>query len=270
MDVARLPELRIDLASAASSLERAGRRLADLLRKVDDPDVPTRGLTWTIGELATHLASRSALFVGYLSGTRLPEGTVADIASNNERQIRAAADVPFATNVELLDASLRAFVDGTRGRLGDDPYPWYSGLTLDVATGTAIALAEVVVHGHDVARTVGAPWRIPAAEAIAVVKASLALAPAYLDREAARGVEVTYRLSVRGIAPVRLRIAGGELTVLPPGPEADATIRARVVPFLLVAYGRVGKWRAAVTGGLLAAGRRPWRALAFDRYFLPP
>jgi uncharacterized protein (TIGR03083 family) len=229
-----------------------------------------KGLEWTIGQLAAHLAARTELFVGYLHGTAVAEGEIAGIGARNDVQIRELAGVPFATLVERVGSALGSFAAGTKEHLGSDPYPWYSGLTLDVSTGTAIALAETIVHGFDVARTIDAGWPIRAEDARTILRASLVLAPHYLDREAARGVEVTYRLAIAGLPPVRVRIADDALEVLSPGEEADCTIRARPGAFLLVSYGRMSRWRASATGRLLATGRRPWRALAFDRYLLPP
>jgi uncharacterized protein (TIGR03083 family) len=266
-----IPEdLRIQLAPAAEAYGRAGRRLVQLLRRIDDPTVPTRGLSWTLGELTAHLAGRTALFAGYLAGTATPEGEIADIAANNDRQIRADRDLPFDTQVELIGASVASFVETTRGRLGTDPYPWYSGLTLDVATGTGIALAEVLVHGLDAARSIGVPWAIAPEDARTILRASFVLAPRYLDPKRTRKRRVTYRVLVRGGPHLRFRIEDGTGSCASAEGEADCTIRADPVAFLLVAYGRLSKWRAAATGKLLAGGRRPWKALWFDRAFVRP
>jgi putative sterol carrier protein len=67
-----------------------------------------------------------------------------------------------------------------------------------------------------------------------------------------------------------VRIEDGEAFVEGVEGEADCTLRADPEAMLLVGYGRMGKWRAAATGKLLVGGRRPWRALAFDRSFLRP
>ncbi|HSJ50669.1 MAG TPA: maleylpyruvate isomerase N-terminal domain-containing protein [Actinomycetota bacterium] len=268
--VSALPLLRIDLAPAAEALGRVGRRLVEALRAVRDPMVPVPGLDWTLGELTAHLAARTAAFAGYLDGSVTPEGEIADLASLNARQIEESREVPFETQVELVAASVAAFVETTKGRLGGDPYPWHSSLVLDVATGTGIALAELLVHGHDVGRATRRPWPIDADDARTALKASIVLAPQYLDRSAARGKEVTFRLSVRGLAPVRLRIADDALEVLPPGTPADATILARPVPLLLVSFGRLSRWRAFASGGVLPWGRKPWLAATFDRYFRSP
>jgi uncharacterized protein (TIGR03083 family) len=263
-------DLRIDLAPAAEAYGRAGRRLVELLRRVEDPTAPARGLRWTLDELTAHLAARTSLFAGYLAGTATPEGEISEIGANNDRQIAEARDVPFATQIELIAASVASFVDTTLGRLGTDPYPWYSGIELDVATGTGIALAEVLVHGYDAAHSIGARWPIAAEDARTILRASFALAPRYVDPRTTAGKRVTYRVLVRGGPRLRVRIDDGTAVVEGADGDADCTIRAAPEAMVLVGYGRMGRWRAAATGKLLAGGRRPWRALSFDRSFLPP
>lgn len=263
-------ELRIDLGPAAGSLAVAGRRLVEMLRAVPDPAAPVEGMRWTVGELTAHLAARTELFAGYLAGTARPEGAISEIAAHNERQIRELADVPFDTHVELIAASVSAFVETTKGRLGTDPYPWYSGLVVDVATGTGFALAEVLVHGYDVARSIGKRWRISADDARMIARASLVLAPHYVDPQATRGQHVTHRLLVRGGPRVRVRIDDGTASLEESDGPADCTIRAEPVAFVLLSFGRTSRWRAAARGRLLATGRRPWKALAFSRSFLRP
>ena len=80
MSVTEIPELRIELAPAAEAVERAGRRLADLLSAAEEPERAVRGLGWSLHELVAHLAGRSGRFAAYLSGTAMPEGEIAGIA----------------------------------------------------------------------------------------------------------------------------------------------------------------------------------------------
>ena len=74
VSVTAIPELRIELGPVAEAIQRTGRRLADLLAVVDEPDRRVRGLEWTVGELACHVAARSGRFATYLSGAAVPEG----------------------------------------------------------------------------------------------------------------------------------------------------------------------------------------------------
>ncbi len=269
MSVTQIPELRIELGPAAQAVERAGRRVADLLERLEDPDRRVTGLEWSIVQTAAHLAARTGRLAAYLAGSEVPDGPISVIATENAEDVRERAARTLDGHIEELRTHLAAFVGGTRGRLGSDPFPWYSGATIDVATATGLLLGELAVHGFDVARTVGAPWQIPAADGRTILRAAAVLAPLYVDPEATRGVSVTFRVAVRGGPVFGIRFDDGTATVEAAG-EADATIRADPVSLTLVSYGRVSKWRAMATGKLFATGRRPWAVLDFDRYFLPP
>ncbi len=270
MTTTGIPELRIALAPAAEAVERAGRRLADLLAGVDDPTRSVTGLAWTLQGLAAHLAARTERFAGTLSGGPLADDELVDMSVENEREMRARSARPLEQHVDALRSNVASFVGTTKGKLAADPFPWYPGVTVDVATGTGLLLAELLVHGLDIARTLDRRWEIGAADARTIVRASAVVAPHYVDQDAARGVRTTYRFVVRGGPTFRIRIEDGTATTLPSDGEADCTIRARPAALVLVSYGRIGPWRAALSGKLLASGRRPWRAATFDRLFRSP
>lgn len=270
MSLIGIPELRIELGPAAESVERAGRRVADLLLRQDRPGRKVSGLEWSVAETAAHLAARTGRFAGYLAGSKAPDRPIADIASENEEDIRDRAAHALPEHVEELRSNVRAFVAATRGKLGADPIPWYSGVTIDVATLTGLLLGELLVHGFDVAGTVGARWPMSASDGRTILRAAVVLAPHYVDPKATRGVSATFRVAARGGPTFRIRVDDGAATVETAPGDADCTIRVDPVSFVLVSYGRVSRWRAMATGKLLATGRRPWAALRFDRYFLPP
>ena len=270
MSVTQIPELRIELGPAAEAVERAGRRVAELLRRRDDLGRRVTGLEWTIAETAGHLAGRTGRFARFLTRSASPTGTVADIAGENDADVRERAGRGMADHLDELRTGVAAFVAGTRGKLGSDPMPWYSGVTIDVATATGLLLGELLVHGFDVARTVRAPWPISAADGRTIVRAAVSVAPLYVDPSAARGVSTTFRIAVRGGPAFRIRFDDGTATVEDGSGAADVTIRVDPVALVLVSYGRLSKWRAVATGKMIATGRRPWAGLAFDRYFVAP
>ncbi|HEV8057111.1 MAG TPA: SCP2 sterol-binding domain-containing protein, partial [Actinomycetota bacterium] len=79
-----------------------------------------------------------------------------------------------------------------------------------------------------------------------------------------------YRIAVRGGPAFRVRIDDGTASIELAEGDADCTIRADAATLVLLSFGRIDRWRAAAKGRLVATGRRPWRALRFDRVFLPP
>jgi uncharacterized protein (TIGR03083 family) len=270
VSVTEVPELRIELAPVAEAIERTGRRLAELLSTVEEPDRGVRGLDWTLAELVAHVAARTSRFAANLSGETTPQGEIADIAEENRRDVRERRDRPLADLVDELRAGVTSFVVTTHGKLGTDPLPWYSGATIDVATASGLLLGELVVHGYDASRSLERPWPIASNDARTVIRAAATLAPWYVDREATRGDRTTYRIAVRGGPAFRVRIDGGTAAIEPADGDADCTIRADPVALVLLSYGRLDRWRAAATGKVVATGRRPWRAMRFDRSFLPP
>ena len=270
VSVTEFPDLRIDLAPVAEAVGRVGRRLVDMLSEVGEPGRPVKGLEWTLLELAAHLAARSGRFAAYLAGTAVPQGEVSGATAENLADIRDRRDVAFTDLVEELRTNLDAFVGTTRGKLGSDPVPWYSGIVLDVAAVSGLLLGELVVHGFDAARTLDRPWPIASEHARTIVRAAATLAPWYVDPERTRGEHVTYRLSVRGGPAFRIRVDDGTASVEPAEGPADCTIRADPATLVLLVYGRIGRTRAAVRGKLLVTGRRAWRALRFERSFLAP
>ncbi len=269
MSVTEFPELRIELGPAAEAIERTGRRLADLLATVDEPDRGVRGLEWTLGELAAHVAARSGRFSAYLSGAAVPEGEIAGITEENRRDVSERRERPLPDLAEELRSNVASFVATTHGKLGADPVPWYSGVTLDVATASGLLLGELIVHGYDAA-TLGSPWPIAGNDARTVLRAIATLAPWYVDPDATRGDRTTYRVVVSGGPAFRVRVDDGAASIEPGEGDADCTIRAEPTSLVLLLYGRSTRWRGVARGRFIATGRRPWRALGFARSFLPP
>ncbi|MGA9161403.1 MAG: maleylpyruvate isomerase family mycothiol-dependent enzyme [Actinomycetota bacterium] len=270
LSVTEVPELRIDLAPAAEAIDRAGRRVTELLTHVEDPHRPVRGLEWTLGDLAAHLSARTERFAAYLSGVATPQGEVAGIAAENQQDLRARRERPFGDHVDQVRSNVASFVATTRGKLGADPFPWYSAITLDVATASGLLLGELTVHGYDAARTLGHPWPIAATDARTIIRAAAALAPWYVDEDATRGGRTTFRIAARGGPVFRVRIDDGTATVEPADGDADCTIHADPAALVLLSYRRITRWQAAGRGKLVATGRRPWRALRFERSFRSP
>jgi uncharacterized protein (TIGR03083 family) len=270
MSVTEIPELRIELGAAAEAIQRAGRRLADLLATAEEPDRRVQGLDWTLGELVAHVAARSGRFAAYLSGAAVPEGEIAGINEENRRDVGERRERPLADLVEELRSNVSSFVATTRGKLGADPLPWYSGVTLDVATASGLLLGELIVHGYDAATTLGRPWPIAGNDARTVVRAMATLAPWYVDPDATRGDRTTYRVVVRGGPAFRVRVDDGTASIEPAEGDADCTIRVEPSALVLLSYGRITRWRGVARGRFVATGRRPWRALRFARSFLPP
>jgi len=93
-----------------------------------------------------------------------------------------------------------------------------------------------------------------------------------VDQDEAAGVRATYDVRVRGGGRVTVRFHDGDMTLTKgdTGGPVDCHLSVDPTAFLLVAWDRVGQWRAIACGQLLAWGRRPWLGLRFRRMLKNP
>jgi uncharacterized protein (TIGR03083 family) len=260
----------LDLPATRAALEAVGRRLVRLLEAVPDPQAPTRGLAWTLGETSLHLAGGPARYADFARGRALPEPTV-DLGPVFAQRMAAQPERTPSVLARQLEANTHRYLAETAELPATHPVPFFGGVTIELAAQSAILLGEFVVHGDDVARSLGRPWPIDPAHARLIVAAITALLPRYVDRTHAGGLTATYQVRLRGGPSFQVRFDRGTATVAPaqPGP-ADCRVTADAVTFLLVVYGRRSQWPGILRGQLRAWGRRPWLGPRFQRLFVRP
>jgi uncharacterized protein (TIGR03083 family) len=260
----------VDLEAARAAVAAAAGAAAELIRSAPDMDAPARGLDWTVGQTAAHMVA-STRSLGALASRRIAPEPGVDLAEVNLARIAQVGERDPAALADLLVEEARSFLAETARQSAHLSFPFYGGATANLAAGTAILLGEYLIHGLDLARSLGRPWRIDPDRARLVIAGSTAVLPAYVDPETARGVTVGYDVRVRGGPRFAFRLADGRLTVEPgaAGP-VDCHISAEPVAFLLVSYGRESQWRPILRGGMTAWGRRPWRAFTFKDLLVNP
>lgn len=275
-------DLRIDHQEARTALAGAARRTAALLASIDDPSRPVPKSTWTVGEVGAHLAVALQGFTEAVGGRyetlgphirpgtfahRLSGVTAGTLAVETERDPQKLAAI-------VLDR-VDAFLAATAGLSGHERVatPWYGeGASLGVATATTMLTGEQLLHGRDLAVTVGEQWPISPPDARLIVKAITSMLPLVANPAATAGLRATYAVGVRGGGPeFVVRVEGGAVTVEPAGSTSvDCHISADPVTFVLVGYGRIGQWGPIATGRMRAWGRKPWLAFRFVNLFFNP
>jgi uncharacterized protein (TIGR03083 family) len=260
----------LDLPATRAALEVVGRRLVGLLEAVPDPQAPTRGLAWTLGETSLHIAGGPARYADFARGRALPEPAI-DLSPVSAQRMDADPERAPSVLARRLAAATHRYLAETAELPATHPVPFYGGLTIELAAQSAILLGEFVVHGDDVARSIGRPWPIEAAHARLIVAALTAVLPRYVDRTSAAGLTATYEVRLRGGPSFQLRFDRGTATVGPPQPgAADCRLTVDPVTFLLVAYWRRSQWPGILRGQLRAWGRRPWLGPRFQGLFVRP
>ena len=260
----------VDLAQARSAVQMAAKQVSELVRSLPDPQALVPGLDWTVGQTAAHMVAAAVNYPRFATGQTTPETTI-DLREGNLERIRLVGSQGLTELADLLVGETDRYLERTADLPADLRVPFFGGVTVNLAAQTGILLGEYVVHGHDLARSAGRPWRIDPSHAVTVIGALTTVLPRYLDLEAARGVKVAYDIRIRGGPRFVFRVAGDEATVeLRPGGPVDCRISADPVAFLLVAYGRQAQWRPVLLGRMTAWGRRPWRAFALKRLLVNP
>jgi uncharacterized protein (TIGR03083 family) len=277
------PVIPLDREAARAALGAAAERFTELLRQTDDIERPAAGTDWTVAETAAHVSIVLTVFSAAVAGE--PQALTPDhyleanfptrLAAANASTIGLVDHTSAERLAEQITAGAQRFLELVAAV---DPTmqcatPWYGpGRTRNPDCLTALALSELIVHGHDIATGTGRPWPISAEDAKLIIGTVCPeMAPLAVRPEAARGAPVAYEVRLRGNGPrYVIRVADGAAEVRAVGGPVDCVISADPVTYLLVSFGRMPLRRALVRGGLLPWGRRPWLGLRFNGLFFNP
>jgi hypothetical protein len=238
-------------------------RVTALLRRIA---VPARAAVgeWSVADVACHLSHAIDLDTAAMSGQRLPdvEPTPTGTASWNESTLQADRQRNLGALADRIDARGDDFLRLTPTA---DTVDWLGGARLAPATVACHLLAELLLHGHDIASAAREPWPIRRQHAaVAIVGGGVPIINACPDLFLRRPVDpkIRARVELRLIGHQRLTLSldHGLRIEVPPTRPVDAYLATHADQALLIFFGRRSPWRAAATGRAWAWGRRP-RAL---------
>jgi uncharacterized protein (TIGR03083 family) len=291
MDTVRMTSVEPDRAEVRQALEHASERVAGLVRQGAPLDGPVPGLEWTKAQLVGHLVAICAAFATTLRGEDFaerfgPEFVGSYGSGSNLRDAVAAVNAKvvqyasFPTPVAAADAltmgtaALLAAFNAHSDLREPRPAPWYGpDVTVPVGNLLSLAVSELLVHGYDLARAVGADLRPSAATSVSATAVAAAvmseMLPRVLDERRASRFTGSFEVRVRGGQRFVLQIANGKAWSEPADSQrVDCVLSLSAYDALLMGYDRVPAWRAIASGKALAFGRRPWLGLQFDHLFM--
>jgi len=246
---------------------RASSRFADLVRTLPPEPRPVRGSEWTTVEVGAHVLS---VFRGY---TRAAAGVAPlwpslDGVAGNQRLLD---ETPERDPYELADA-----IDVAGGEMrtalrdADAPVPAFGDVALSGTAILGLNTADVLLHGFDLARTIGTAWPVEQRDAVLGFEGLADALPSFVKPESA-GFSASYGLHLRPSSDWSLTFDRGTLRIEPGRPaRADCRISATPAGWMLAGYGRISPGRALLTGQVVAYGRKPWLAQRFAQQFDPP
>ena len=264
---------RVDRARATAAAADAASQLVALLRAGPDPGLTAVG-RWTIRDVAAHVAGGAELYAQIARGTPSPAPTIEGITALNDQILSTIGEPDLPALADRVEAAVAGLLATADGHQGDPDVPWHAGLRLPLSTLLAVACGEYLVHGHDIAHAARARWPVPSSWARTVFLGVLPVVPHYLLAERAQGRPARFDIRMRGERGARavFAVADGALVIESPAPgcHADCHLSADPWAFLLVLYGRSGPLTPALTGRIVAWGRRPWLALTLPSLFRKP
>jgi hypothetical protein len=272
-----MPTTTFDRRIVLAAIDRVAARLSAMVTSAEDATIPVPATPrWTVAEAFAHVATVAPR---YGQGARHDGDWVADVsdlAELNARQLVALQAIVEVEDVHAVADHLRsslAELERLITTFGDEQprFRFHGGELIAATTALGILLAELVVHGHDIAEALQHPWPIEPAHVELIMQGLAPILPGWLDIRRVRRHTARYEVRLRGQGVHRFAFDDGRLRVDPPeAMRPDVVISADPAALLLVIYKRTSQWPAILTTRLTARGRRPWLALSFAGRFHRP
>nr|MDQ3757242.1 hypothetical protein [Actinomycetota bacterium] len=241
----------VTFGQAQDALGDVLARFTTLLRRVPESSRSAIG-EWTVADVACHVSHVVDIDITALEGGPLPEvePTPAGAAAWNTSTLSGDPERDLAVLADRIDARGAALPDRSPAATACD---WIFGVRLAPSAVACHLLAEVLLHGHDIARATGAPWPIqPAHAALAIVGAGVPIINACPDLWVRHPVDpkARARVELRLRPDHRLTLALDQRlrAELSPTGRPDAYLATSADQALLIFFGRRSPWRVAATG----------------------
>ncbi|MFJ6673051.1 maleylpyruvate isomerase family mycothiol-dependent enzyme [Actinosynnema sp. NPDC091369] len=254
-------------------------RFADLVAASDPSALATPD--WTVADTAAHVVAIASIYTTLLApdggevadpalAARIPTVTVETVAELNDLALRRFTERDPAALAAMLRSLVAEVLDVTDGADPERTVPWLGASRVPVAGVLAHLVNELLIHGWDIARGVGAPWAVPPREAalffeLFIVGMMRNDVGGVLDGQPPGDRRIAVAFRSRHTTPVTLVLHRGRVSVGEPGDPVDVRLTFDPATLNLVLFGRVSRARAALTGTLRVTGRRPWLLPAFLR-----
>lgn len=256
-----------DKRHALGAVKDATGRYTALLRRTTNPEAIAVG-HWTVRDVAVHTSHIYGLFPQLMQGGSSPVANHLTMSEHWDARVAEDTETDLGRVADRIDASVASFVELAAADDWTATKHWHGGLEVPVYTLASILVTEPGLHGLDIARAAGEPWKLPSSHGQLAIEGLLPILPHFVNREATATLSAVYRLDVRGGSTIYIRVSEGALGLSLEQPGAvDCRISADPVAYVLVGYGRMSQWGAIAKGKIIAFGRKPWLALKFGSLF---
>jgi hypothetical protein len=252
------------------------------------PDAQVRVTAkWSVADIAVHVMT-----IAWVDTTLLQAGVdpfpmpdvleqvaataVDEVHGLNDRVMALFPDRDSNRVLGMLREHVDLILADSENRDPAETFTWLGGAQLPLAGMLAHMVNELLIHGNDIAQSLGLPWTMPPQDAamffelfyVGLARGDTGRLLDGASRPPKRRIAVELRSPYT--TPVTLVVRDGRLTAEQPGPGADATVRFDPATLNMMLFGRVSKVRAIATRKLVISGPRPWLLLAFLRTVRAP
>ncbi len=251
-DVAEL----INRDDAATALRDYTSRLCTILRTAPRRDAPAIG-SWTLGDVANHLASGVENYALWLQGLDAPDlDEIKNMSQWNIESVRALPPADLPELADRIEAATAQFIQSARDRPSSSYVRWWAGNRIPVEVAVCMRLIEAAVHGLDIATAAKARWKIGSDDARIMSYGLAYIGPYFVDEEKVH-FEGTLRMRIRGGANLYYIVQDRQLEVATTGSRPDWHLSVDPVAWVLVSTGRRNQWSAALRGKIIGWGKNP-------------
>lgn len=249
-------------------------RTADLVASAEHPQAPVTATPgWTVHDLSAHLVAAIATYADGPRGTARVVDDPADLPRLNQQLLADHVDATTPELAEKIRNSSGSLIAQIAGYGSEPPtFRFNGGEPVGARTALGLLVGEFLVHGHDLADTLTAPWPIAVEHVELAIDGLEQVLPGWVRRREGDGHTATYDIRLRGGNRHVWAFDQGHLDCHadPEAVRIDCHMSGAAEAIILVMYGRLSPWRAALSGQVLAWGRRPWLALSLaDRFHEP-
>jgi hypothetical protein len=254
-------ELRDRIAEARQRFYRLARSA--------DPHARRRGLDWTVHQVIAHVLCVARRYQAIAEGrdfrrARYPR----ELDQINQQEMLAAmAPIPeLLRELEALEPMMDALFDGVPD---DYTVEFHCGAMVSRIIAQVNWLFDLILHGEDIARAVGAPWEIRERDMLLLLREGVELAPAYLRTGVPQTTDICVELQIPAARPYVIHIHDGIAEARPRRPQdrPDAVLKAPASTMIRLLLQRIGPFTATRQGLRIVGGRRPWKAMKLQSCF---
>ena len=243
-------------------IETMRQRFYRLARSAD-PNARRKGLDWTAQQVVAHVLSVAHRYRSFAESTDFRRAShPRELDQINQEELDALmAPIPeLVDQLEALEPVMDTWFDGLPDNFAGE---FHCGAMISGLVAQINWLAELILHGDDIARAVGVPWEISERDMLLWMREAAEVAPAYVRADLDPATDICVALQIPDARPYVIHVHDGgvEMRARRADDRPDAVMKAPASTMAAMLLNRIGPFTAARRGLRIVGGRRPWKAM---------